>query len=682
MKIAEDWKPYQPPNIIEWVTENIRNPVGGPKPYQPFDWDLSPWTKIILPYTVDPRVRIQVVVKATSTSASSGIGVNSRLYKIANSPRDAITVLPDDDLAKDYLENKLRATILASPKIHHLTEVSVTGTSKRGNTQHVMKSLGCKDFFCGSHSTAKLDSRHVQDLLCDEVDRFSIDSSGQGHALKKAMTRVKAFDNSHVLAIGSPGNAATSQMKELWEQSDQRYFHVPCHKCGDAAPLHDNNIVYDRYTDNGLILPKNVFYCCPFCKSHWGEAEKRANTLNLWEEPTREFNGIVGHYIPGVYSMMENSSMENIIKRYLVAELDAKNGDQNAMKVWVNTDRGWFYEYQSDHDLSVEILKKRESGKSTSCKPYQRGTVPDGVIFLTMATDKQHDRLHVLVCGHGKGGEIWVIDRRIFYSQFKTHDSLDPVWDELYEYESQPFKHSNGRRLFIKISSVDGKDVPQPAYDYVKGDIKLFNKDGDVITRPAYNGTKRIVINGASWGGEDKQIFTNPKKVEFKGSQNNTKLNRHGLGIYQVGTHRAKNELTENLKLDGCGSNRIHFYQGIEDDFCNQLLSEQLIPINPRQQRWVKKSGRPNEDFDTMVYNLHARICVLSTNKNRAENLLAKFQRELNQSDFFEVLEEADGVDSEKKADPAVEIAKNSPLERPLRTRPKVVKRGNSTQFW
>lgn len=666
---------------MDWVEEFVCNPPGSPYAKEPFNFDLSPWCRFILRSTITEwragRLKEVGIIKASATSITAGFLINFLLYVIKNQPCDVIGMLPNDNIATRFLRTKLKGTVRNSPNLEGLIDMSPT---RNGNTQHLVNYAGGNHRVCGSGSSGELDADHVSIIYADELDRCESNADGQGHSYDKLMTRIKASRKGLAIGIGTPGNVYDSKMLEVWNRSDQRYFHVPCHKCGNAAPLHRRNIVYETVTDNGLILPKNVLYKCPFCSEHWSEATKRGNVRKLWEESTRDFNGTIGYSINACYSLMEDGTMHNMIAKFLNATKQAADGDESSLKVFINTYDGDAYERKNDNDLNLENLKQRESGSQTSCPAYPRGTVPEGVIFLTMFTDKQHNRLHSLVFGHGRGSEMWLIDRRVSFATVSTNDNLDSCWLEVSEFESQPFKHANGRQMFVEVSAYDGGDTPQSVYDFV-ANIPLTLPDGSIVKREVK--AKRIVTNGSSWDNGQREIFTVPKKVEVTGSNGNSKLKRHGALIHQIGTFKAKSLLTERLKLNGCGDGRIHFYQGIEDDVCQQLLSEQLVPINPRVHRWVKRtSGRANEDFDCFVGGLYLSIYVLSANHKTAEGRLLQKQRKLAQADFFEVLEEV--VENEKKAEPQVDIAKNTKIEKPppRAARPKVVSRRNSTQFW
>jgi len=89
-------------------------------------------------------------------------------------------------------------------------------------------------------------------------------------------------------------------------------------------------------------------------------------------------------------------------------------------------------------------------------------------------------------------------------------------------------------------------------------------------------------------------------------------------------------------------------------------------------QRWVKKNGRENEDFDCFVGGLYLSIYVLSTNVKTAENRLIQRERKLAQADFFEVLEDKKDGDFPVAVDSEVKAVAVKPVEKKV-VKPAVV---------
>lgn len=80
-----------------------------------------------------------------------------------------------------------------------------------------------------------------------------------------------------------------------------------------------------------------------------------------------------------------------------------------------------------------------------------------------------------------------------------------------------------------------------------------------------------------------------------------------------VGTAKAKDLILGwaqeggRIRLAGAGAGRMHWYEGVRDDFYEQMLSEIKIPsrLNPRKRVWKARTDRRNEALDCTVYALY-----------------------------------------------------------------------------
>lgn len=57
------------------------------------------------------------------------------------------------------------------------------------------------------------------------------------------------------------------------------------------------------------------------------------------------------------------------------------------------------------------------------------------------------------------------------------------------------------------------------------------------------------------------------------------------------------------VRLEGDGPGRMHWFEGVRDDFYEQLLSEIKIPsrLNPAKRVWKARTDRRNEALDCTV---------------------------------------------------------------------------------
>ena len=125
-----------------------------------------------------------------------------------------------------------------------------------------------------------------------------------------------------------------------------------------------------------------------------------------------------------------------IVQRSMEADGDAKRGDYQKMKVWVNTDLGLPWEEKGDTAEPMLLLQRRE---------YYEAEVPDGVIYLTAGVDTQDNRFEVEVGGWGIGKESWGIRYQKIYGDLKRGQ----ICADLDEFLARGWRKKDGTVLYL-----------------------------------------------------------------------------------------------------------------------------------------------------------------------------------------------------------------------------------------
>ena len=182
--------------------------------------------------------------------------------------------------------------------------------------------------------------------------------------------------------------------------------------------------------------------------------------------------------------------------------------------------------------------------------------------MLTAGIDVQKDRFAILITGHGRAGQQWVID----YNELPADPTTDAAWAALDAIITQPLVNSRGMPMKISLAAIDSGYLT----DYVLSYTRL--RRGRIIA-----------VKGASSPG--KPIINRPSKLDvtIKG-----RTIKHGAEGWLVGADTAKHTLFAILTADG--------------SFYNQLTAEVW---DPDRRRWVKVRPR-NEALDTWCYALAA----------------------------------------------------------------------------
>lgn len=183
------------------------------------------------------------------------------------------------------------------------------------------------------------------------------------------------------------------------------------------------------------------------------------------------------------------------------------------LKAWVNTTLGETWEERGEGLESEAILKRRGT---YNCE------VPDDVVLLTAGVDVQDDRFEIEVIGWGVGKESWGIQYKAIYGD----PGQGPIWQQLDEFLSRPFKYADGTNVSIACVCIDsGGHFTTNVYDFVKPRehrriFAIKGQGGGGI--PLISRAKRIGRQNAALFsiGVDagKELLLSRLKVEYPGA--------------------------------------------------------------------------------------------------------------------------------------------------------------------
>lgn len=397
----------------------------------------------------------------------------------------------------------------------------------------------------GANSPSGLASRPIRVVLADEVDRYPESAGTEGDPVQLAFKRTTTFWNRKHAMVSTPTIKGASRIEMAFEQSDKRYFLVPCPDCGEFQRLKWAQV---KWTDDD---PTTARYCCEHCGALWDDVQRhRAVRKGRWEA-TAPFNGIAGFHISELYSPWRK--LEETVRDFLAAK-----DDYEMLKAFINTSLGETFEVQGEGADSHELMRRLED---------YRG-VPDGVHTLTAGVDVQDDRIEMEVVGWGADEESWSI---AYHRVFGSPD--DPqTWDDVAHLLSADY---DGHRILAACID-SGGHFTQHVYRFCKD----------------HQARRWWPVKGAN-------TTTAPPIGRPSTS------NRLRVPLFTVGVSAIKETIYFRLKRDEPGPGYMHFSRHVNDEeYFRQLTAEQLVTKWRRgvpERRWVKTRER-NEALDCRVY--------------------------------------------------------------------------------
>ncbi len=540
--------------VAQWADRHRMLPDNAAEPGR---WRTArtPYLKEIMDTlsTGSPYERV-VMMKGAQTGGTEA-GLNWLGYIIHNAPGLVMLVQPSLDMVRRNTVTRIDPLIASSSVLCDL--VASPRSRDAGNSLFRKSFPGGQLVMTGANSAIGLRSTPVRYLFLDEVDGYPGDADGEGDPVALAIQRTATFKGRRkILMVSTPTLKGYSRIEAAFEESDQRFFHVPCLHCGDMAPITWARI---RWPEGRR---RDSFLICEACGGIHQEHDKaRLLEAGQWQ-PTAEGDGrTAGFHLSALYSPWETW-----------AEIAVEHGkvmkDPARLKVWVNTKLGESWEDQAGDTVPADPLMDR--------REVWGEDLPDGIAVLTAGVDVQGDRLELQVVGWGRDEEGWVVDYRVIWG-----DPSGPrVWADL--------------DLALQATYAHAKAVPDLPIRAVAIDT------GGHQTKAAYEFC-RTRLNRRIWaikgrGGPGVPVW--PRRP--------TRTNKGKIPLFIVGVDSVKDAVYARLKLIEPGPGFVHFSRDRDAEYFRQLTAERVVTRfekgRPIRSWQPKRDGERNEALDTFVY--------------------------------------------------------------------------------
>lgn len=497
-----------------------------------------------------------VVLMWASQVGKTEILLNKVAETAAENPGPMLVVQPNLSMAEAFSKERLAPMFRDMPVL--AGKVADLKGRDAGSTIYQRRFVGGQVTIVGANSPAGLASRPIRDLLLDEVDRYDESAGAEGDPASLAIARTTTFWNHKIIFASSPTIKGKSRIASAFNESDQRYFYVPCPHC-----KHEQRLVWPR-----VEWPQEdtsaAHYRCVKCERlipHHLKAKMVG--AGRWVASNSK-SKIAGFHISSLYSPWV--SWAKLADEWMTAQ-----GHPERLRAFINTRLAELWDDEATAGVSEEdLLKRRES---------YGPVLPGQVALITAGVDVQGDRIEVSVYGWGAGEESWLL----------AHVALpgDPtgpkVWEDLDRELLREYRHPVVKRMRIRATCIDSGHLAQTVclFSDARRGRAVWAIKGDEGPRPIW-----------------------PRR-ESKGTRGR---------VYVVGVDSAKAILAGRLKIaEGPGRVHLPVAENIDLEFAEQLLSE-FVRTDYRRgrpvRRWERRKGRRAEAWDCAVY-AYAALCGL-----------------------------------------------------------------------
>lgn len=498
----------------------------------------------------DPSVKEVWVMKSAQVGWTELVN-NCIGYHVDQDPAPMLLVQPTLEMAEAWSKDRLAPMIRDTPALQG--KIADAKARDSGNTLLHKSFTGGRLTIAGANSPAGLASRPIRIVMFDEVDRFPVSAGTEGDPISLGVKRTRTFWNRKVLAGSTPTVKGSSRIEVGFEQSDQRYYFVPCPHCDEFQRLVWSQV---RWPEG---RPHEAVYVCQHCGVELTDADKPQMLARGEWRSSKPFDGVAGFHVSELYSPW--SSWPEMATSFLKAKRLPET-----LQTWINTSLGETWEDAGEKLEAQGLLGRRES--------YTTNSLPPGVLLVTLGTDVQDDRLESTLWGWGVDEEAW----RIEHVVLRGDPGGQALWKEHDELLRRRFRTDDGRELLIEACAIDsGGHYTEQVYRYCAA-RKRF---------------RVWAIKGV--GGPGKLAW--PKKAS------KAKVGQ----VWLIGVDTAKDVLYQRLKrISAPGPGYVHFDATTDEEWLEQLTSETVVyrVTNGRRVRlWrPRQTGIRQEALDCTVY--------------------------------------------------------------------------------
>jgi len=509
----------------------------------------------------DPLYRKVILVCGAQMGKSEAL-LNIIGWNFTDRPRPCLYIGPTEKNTRSMSLDRAGKMIASTP----ILATRLLGGQRDKVTEKWIG--GARLGFGWGSSATELASHPAAVVLVDERDRMPGDIDKEGDPVTLAEARTKNYRNSTVGVVSTPTIEAASPIWSLWEEGTRGMWSWRC-DCGEWFIPRLELLEFD---DEGTLaeIEAGARCACPHCGVlHDDDRKTEFNLAGRYlfhmrpgdapmfpEKPVFEppLSSTASFWISGLASPWVGFGE---IARQLVAA--RRSFEPERVQGVVNTWGGELFRQVGDRPAWQEV--------ESCAMDYEQGSAPREVQVVVAGVDVQRNKLYYVVRGFGHGLESWLLD----YGEVYADTDHDDAWIRLGHLLSRLYGDHH-----ITAMGVDSGYQPGSEYRRPESVIYSFARryPGTVLPTKGY------------------ATLTKPVAVRD--------LEREGCRLCSFDTDHFKSALYARIRWPRDELGAWHVPKGISEDYCRQLVSEEVIHTPQGKRRW-ENYRRANHYFDCEV---------------------------------------------------------------------------------
>lgn len=561
-----------------------------------------------------------VVVVGPERCGKSVGGENHLFKRLRNGPlTETIIYLQADTDVDSYADKEFRDFFDA--ELH--PEIAARIGSKPSDNKREFKRVAGKPVQLLPANDNNLRQKEAPFIIATEIDGWR--KSVRSKAVQEIRGRQKSFGNQAKFYIESHADLGMDgPIVTAWKDSTRGVPYWPCAECGDWSSPHPQiapkgmvmDLVYIR--DDGLgdrerlaKVESTARLACPHCGSLLDDAQRdEMADRQVWvfEGQTIARDGTISgepieHDVDGfwIHGTMSKIVKLGAIAREYVAALVYFERTRNSIplrRAIVKT-KGEAYEGTGAALTEQSLADAAEEG-------FERGTVPDGPLFITAAVDIGHSKFDVGFWGWDLEGRSWLIDR-VTLKQVAGDDGVlrdirpgerlsdwSIVRSQVVE-RRFPLVRDPEMLMPVAVVCIDVGD------GHVTAKGRQFAQscaDLEWVGKKSRFPRVKLIRGSKTKGAPEIPIKPTPVDKDELGKQPDPPVLEWQLGVYEL-----KTVVLATIAVDDGGPGQCYYASGLPQSTFAEYLGEKLI-----DNEFVRNG--PNETLDLHAYARAGRLIL------------------------------------------------------------------------
>lgn len=553
----------------QWADEHRIFPEGSPEP-GPWRSSRVPYTREICRAVSDHRFDTVIAVMG-SQMGKTETELNILGHRFSDGPFvPSLYVGPTEKQVRSMSNDRFQKMIESTPVLYDRLE--------KGHRDKVTEKFigGIRMGFAWAGSATELASHPAGLVLVDERDRMDNDVGGEGDPVEMLRARISNYPGGKLVVVSTPTVEGASPIWKLYEEGTMMKWAWPCPFCGEYFVPRLELVVWDKNVDI-KTASESARMVCDQCGTE-GVEEKHKYEMNQHgqfvphvlnakgehvrvDEPTP--NSTASFWVSGLASpwVTINKRTERILNAY-------QSKEPERIQASINTGFGELFKEDGEAPEWQEV-----AGLITDREPL---TLPPGTGMITLGADVQKYGIYYTI-------RVWSSKQswKIKSDYLVGETEYDDVWLQLDRIVTMEIQGRKIDRAFVDSGYKPGRD------SYRRPDHMVYK-----FARRHMG----LVYPTKGHDTQDKPLKTSKIDVTLSG-----RTIKGGLTLWHVDTDHFKSWLHSRIRTPEGMSPDFHLDKGTDEDYCRQLVNEQLI-IKPSGRRvWVEKGANHYLDCEVLA---------------------------------------------------------------------------------